>query len=83
MDKKTGMIISIVGSIICLCLAISCCSGGIYGGMGVDPDSPNILYIVLGICAGLIPIIVAVLLWVFLVVRAKDEGVAGDPQIGI
>jgi drug/metabolite transporter (DMT)-like permease len=79
MDKKTGMIISIVGSVVCLCLAIGCCAGGIAGGLQ-DPDYPSIPLIVGGICAGLIPIIVAVLLWVFLVIRAKDEGVAAEPE---
>jgi hypothetical protein len=82
MDKKTGMIISIVGSVICLCLAIACCAGGIGGGLQ-DPDYPNFLYIVLGVCAGLIPIIVAVLLWIFLVMRAKDESGAAEPPMGM
>ncbi len=79
MDKKTGMIISIVGSVVCLCLAVACCGVGIGGGLQ-DPDYPNFLYIVLGVCAGIIPIIVAVLLWVFLVVRAKDEGISAEPK---
>jgi drug/metabolite transporter (DMT)-like permease len=82
MDKKTGMIVSIVGSVICLCLAISCCGGGIYGGIGVS-DSPNWLYLIGGICLGLLPIIVAVLLWVFLYGRAKDEGVEAGPQMDL
>jgi hypothetical protein len=82
MDKKTGMIISIVGSVICLCLAIACCAGVIGGGLQ-DPDYPNFLYIVLGVCAGLIPIIVAVLLWIFLVMRAKDESGAAEPPMGM
>ena len=77
MDKKTGMIISIVGSVVALCLATSCCGGGVYGGMRMNPDSPNLLYVAVGICAGLVPIIGAVLLWVFLVIRAKDAGVTG------
>jgi hypothetical protein len=75
MDKKTGMIVSIVGSVVALCLALACCGGGI--GWGIqDPDNPSILLIVGGICLGLFPIIGAVLLWVFLVIRAKDEGAA-------
>lgn len=81
MDKKTGMIISIVGSVICLCLAVACCGGGIYGG-GIMPDTPNWLYLIGGICLGILPIIVAVLLWVFLYVRAKDEGGA-EPQMDV
>jgi uncharacterized membrane protein len=74
MDKKTGMIVSIVGSVVALCLALACCGSGGYLGLG--GDSPNWLYLILGVCLGLIPIIVAVLLWVFLVIRAKDEGSA-------
>ena len=72
MDKKTGMIVSIVGSVIALCLAFACCGGGISAGMQGDPDY-QIPFIIGGVCAGIIPIIAAVLLWVFLVVRAKDE----------
>ena len=79
MDKKTGMIISIVGSVVCLCLAIVCCGGGIYGGVGVS-ETPNWLYLIGGICLGILPIIVAVLLWVFLYGRAKDEDAAGPPM---
>jgi drug/metabolite transporter (DMT)-like permease len=82
MDKKTGMIISIVGSVVCLCLAIGCCAGGIAGGMQ-DTNNPSIPLIIGGICAGLIPIIVAVLLWVFLVIRAKDEGAAAEPSMDV
>lgn len=84
MDKKTGKIISIVGSVVCLCLAISCCVGGIAGGLQ-DPDYPSVPIIVGGVCAGLIPIIVAVLLWVFLVIRAKDEeeAIGAEPEMGV
>ena len=83
MDKKTGMIISIIGSIVCLCLAISCCAGGISGGLQGDPDY-TIIFIIAGVCLGLIPIIVAVLLWVFLVIRAKDEeAVEGVPEMNV
>ncbi len=82
MDKKTGMIISIVGSVVCLCLAIACCSTGIYGGVSIESE-PNVLYIVLGVCAGIVPIIVAVLLWVFLVIRAKDESVEAAPEMDV
>jgi hypothetical protein len=78
MDKKTGLIVSIVGSVVALCLALGCCSGSIWGGGNFAADSgvPGWLFIILGICLGLIPIIGAVLLWVFLVIRAKDEGAA-------
>jgi MFS family permease len=83
MDKKTGMIISIVGSVVCLCLAIACCAGGVSGGLQGDPDY-QIPFIIGGICAGLIPIIVAVLLWVFLVIRAKDEeGIESEPEMDV
>jgi hypothetical protein len=53
---------------------VGCCSSGGYLGLG--SDSPNWLYLILGVCLGLVPIIGAVLLWVFLVIRAKDEGAA-------
>ena len=83
MDKKTGMIISIVGSVVCLCLAISCCGGGISTGLQGDPDY-QIPFIIGGVCLGLIPIIVAVLLWVFLVIRAKDEeGIDAEPEMDV
>jgi hypothetical protein len=84
MDKKTGMIISIIGSIICLCLAVSCCGAGVGWAPTLDTDLPPILFIILGICLGLIPIIIAVLLWVCLYGRAKDEGAeAGPPPMGV
>lgn len=84
MDKKTGMIISIIGSVVCLCLAISCCGAGVGWAPTLDTDLPPILFIILGICLGLIPIIVAVLLWVFLVIRAKDEeGIGAEPEMGV
>ena len=83
MDKKTGMIISIVGSVLALCLATSCCAGGFWA-PSLDTDLPPALFIVLGICAGLIPIVAAVLLWVFLVIRAKDEeSVDAEPQMDV
>jgi drug/metabolite transporter (DMT)-like permease len=78
MNKQTGMIISIIGSVICLCLAASCCGAGIGWAPTWDTDLPPVLFIILGICLGLIPIIVAVLLWVFLVIRVKDEDVAAE-----
>jgi hypothetical protein len=82
MDKKTGMIISIVGSVVALCLTLACCGSGGY--LGFAGDTPNILYAIVGVCLGLVPIIGAVLLWVFLVIRAKDEeGVAAEPPMNL
>jgi uncharacterized membrane protein len=84
MDKKTGMIVSIVGSVVALCLALGCCSSGIYFGPMSDTSTTGIIWAVVGICLGLLPIIGAVLLWVFLVIRKKDdEGVAVEPPMSM
>ena len=85
MDKKTGMIISIVGSVLALCLALACCSGGAYfGPLGSTDTTTQVVGIVAGVCLGLVPIIGAVLLWVFLVIRKKDdEGVATEPPMSL
>ena len=84
MDKKTGMIVSIVGSVLALCLALACCSSGIYFGPMSDTSTTGIILAVAGVCLGLLPIIGAVLLWVFLVIRKKDdEGIAAEPQMNL
>jgi hypothetical protein len=73
MDKKTGMIVSIVGSVVFLCLSIACCALGAYMGLPTGED-PQYGYIAGGVCLGIFPILAAVALWIFLVVRNQDNG---------
>lgn len=84
MDTKTkNMVIAGVISVVCLCLAIGCCSGSIWGGGNFAADSgvPGWLFIILGICLGLIPIIGAVVAWVLLM--KKNQDAEADPMMDV
>ena len=86
MDKKTqNIVIAVVITVVCLCLAVGCCSGSIWGGGNFAADSgvPSWLFIILGICLGLIPIIGAGVAWFLLMKKNQDEGAEAGPMMDV
>ena len=75
MNRKTGLIITIVMAVLTLCCSLSCCTGGFSMFAGGDYGDVNIepYYGTGPCCLSVLVWIIPLLLWFFLVRGKSDE----------